>query len=63
MKMAVNIQMSIRKNMLFVRLKGELDQAVTEKLKIRISELIDKYEIKYLIFNTLYKQNVKKEGY
>lgn len=51
MKMAVNIQMSIRKNMLFVRLKGELDQAVTEKLKIRISELIDKYEIKYLIFN------------
>ena len=49
--MAVNIQMSIRKNMLFVRLKGELDQAVTEKLKIRISELIDKYEIKYLIFN------------
>ena len=32
MKMAVNIQMSIRKNMLFVRLKGELDQAVTEKL-------------------------------
>ena len=49
--MAVNILMSIRKNMLFVRLKGELDQAVTEKLKIRISELIDKYEIKYLIFN------------
>ena len=49
--MAVNIQMSIRKNMLFVRLKGELDQAVTEKLMIRISELIDKYEIKYLIFN------------
>ena len=50
-KMSVNIQMSIRKNMLFVRLNGELDQAVTEKLKIRISELIDKYEIKYLIFN------------
>lgn len=49
--MAVNIQMSIRKNMLFVRLKGELDQAVTEKLKVRISELIDKYAIKYLILN------------
>ena len=45
------IQMAIRKNRLFVRLKGELDQAVTEKLKVRISELIDKYEIKYLIFN------------
>ncbi len=49
--MAINIQMSIRKNKLFVRLTGELDQAVTEKLKIRISEIIDKYEIKYLIFN------------
>lgn len=49
--MAVNIQMSIRKNKLFVRLEGELDQAVTEKLKIRISEIIDKYDIKYLIFN------------
>lgn len=49
--MAVNIQMSIRKNKLFIRLKGELDQAVTEKLKVRISELIDKYDIKYLIFN------------
>lgn len=50
-KMSVHIQMAIRKNRLFVRLKGELDQAVTEKLKIRISELIDKYEIKYVIFN------------
>ena len=49
--MAVNIQMSIRKNKLFVRLEGELDQAVTEKLKIRISEIIDKYDIKFLIFN------------
>ena len=49
--MAIHIQMAIRKNRLFVRLKGELDQAVTEKLKVRISELIDKYEIKYLIFN------------
>ena len=49
--MAVNIQMSIRKNKLFVRLEGELDQAVTEKLKIRMSEIIDKYDIKYLIFN------------
>ena len=40
--MAIHIQMAIRKNRLFVRLKGELDQAVTEKLKVRISELIDK---------------------
>ncbi len=49
--MAINMQMSIKKDQLYVRLKGELDQAVTEKLKIRISEVMDKYNIKYLIFN------------
>ena len=49
--MAINMQMSIKKDQLYVRLNGELDQAVTEKLKIRISEVMDKYNIKYLIFN------------
>lgn len=51
MKVAINIQMAIRKNKLFIRFCGELDQAVTEKLKVRISELVDKYEIKYLVLN------------
>lgn len=49
--MALNIQMAVKKNMLFVRLSGELDQGVTENLKIRVSEVIDKYQIKNLILN------------
>lgn len=49
--MALNIQMAIRKNRLFIRLNGELDQAVAENLKVRVSEIIDKYMIKHLIIN------------
>ena len=49
--MGLNIQMAIRKNRLFIRLVGELDQAVTENLKIRVSEVIDKYMIKHVIIN------------
>ena len=44
--MALNMQMAIRKNRLFIRLSGELDQAVTENLKIKVSEVVDKYMIK-----------------
>lgn len=49
--MALNMQMAIKKNMLIIRLRGELDQAVTENLKIRVSEIIDKYCIKHLLLN------------
>lgn len=49
--MGLNIQMAIRKNKLFIRLVGELDQAVTENLKVRVSEVIDKYMIKHVIIN------------
>jgi stage II sporulation protein AA (anti-sigma F factor antagonist) len=49
--MSLNLQLAIRKNVLFIRLRGELDQAVTENLKIRVSEVIDKYAIKDVIMN------------
>lgn len=49
--MALNIQMAIRKNLLFIRLRGELDQASTENLKFRVSEIVDKYYIKHIILN------------
>lgn len=45
------MQMAIRKNRLFIRLSGELDQAVTDNLKIKVSEIIDKYMIKHVIIN------------
>ena len=49
--MALNIQMAIKKNLLFIRLRGELDQSSTENLKFRVSEVIDKYYIKHIILN------------
>lgn len=52
--MALNIQMAIRKNLLFIRLRGELDQASTENLKFRVSEIVDKYYIKHIILNLEY---------
>lgn len=49
--MGLNVQMAIRRNMLFIRLKGELDQASSEGLKIRVSEIVNKYFIKHIILN------------
>ena len=49
--MSLNIQMAIKRDILIIRLRGELDQAVTENLKVRVSEVIDKYYIKNLILN------------
>ena len=49
--MSLNIQMSIRKNLLFIRLRGELDQASSENLKFRVNEIIDKYYVKHIILN------------
>ena len=47
----LNAQMFIRKNILYVRLEGELDQHTVENLRIRVSELVDKYNIRYLVLN------------
>lgn len=43
--------MAIKRNILFIRLRGELDHAATDGLKIRVSEIVDKYYIKHLILN------------
>lgn len=49
--MGLNVQMAIKRNMLLIRLKGELDQASSEGLKIRVSEIVNKYFIKHIILN------------
>ncbi len=49
--MGLNLQMALRKNVLIIRLKGELDQASVTTLKYRVSEVIDKYRIKNLVIN------------
>lgn len=49
--MGLSVQMALKKNVLIIRLKGELDQASAEALKYRVSEVIDKYRIKNLVIN------------
>lgn len=49
--MSLSVQMALKKNMLIIRLKGELDQASAEKLKYQVSEVIDKYRVKNLVIN------------
>lgn len=44
-------QFFIRGNILIIRFQGELDQQYIEKMRIKVSELIANYHIKYLIIN------------
>jgi len=47
----LNIQIIIKRNVLYVRMNGELDQYTVEGLRCRIIELIEKYQIRYLVIN------------
>lgn len=49
--MALKFQMGIKKNILIIRLDGDFDQASVSKLKEKVINVMDKYQIKYLIFN------------
>ena len=44
-------QIFIRKHILYVRLNGELDCSVANGLRIKVSELIENYNIKFLVLN------------
>jgi stage II sporulation protein AA (anti-sigma F factor antagonist) len=62
MSYMLNVQMLIKKNILYVRLDGELDQHTVEDLRLRISELIEKYQIRYLVLNFFKLQFMDSSG-
>ena len=49
--MGLNMQMSVKRNILTLRLTGELDQYSCKKLKSKVTDVINKYSIKYMIIN------------
>ena len=49
--MSLSLQMAIKRNILFIRLRGELDQASVEGLKYRVTEVLNKYYIRHIIIN------------
>lgn len=49
--MTLRVEMFIKRHTLYIRLDGELDQSNVENIRVRVIELIDKYRIRYLVFN------------
>lgn len=47
----LNTEIFIKRNILYIRFDGELDQKNVDGLRTKIMELIEKYHIKYLVFN------------
>ncbi|MCI5939384.1 MAG: anti-sigma factor antagonist [Acholeplasmataceae bacterium] len=47
----LNTEIFIKRNILYIRFDGELDQKNVENLRYKMIELIDKYNIKHLVFN------------
>lgn len=58
----LNIQIVIKKHVLYVRLDGELDQYTVEELRKRIVELIEKYQIRYMVVNCEQLQFMDSSG-
>ncbi len=49
--MPLSVHLFIKADTLFVRLSGELDHHTSFQLRERINSLMDKYEIRNMIFN------------
>lgn len=49
--MSLNVNLYLRKNTLFIRLKGEMDQATCGELRVKLQEVIVKYEVNNIVFN------------
>ena len=47
----LSTEIFIKRNILYIRFDGELDQKNVEGLRYKVIELIDKYNIKFLVFN------------
>lgn len=49
--MSLSVHLLIKADTLFVRLSGELDHHTSYQLRERINVLMDKYDIKNIVFN------------
>ncbi len=49
--MSLNVNLYLRKNTLFIRLNGEMDQSTCGELRVKLMELIVKYEVINIVFN------------
>lgn len=49
--MSLNVGVYVKKDILILRLKGELDDVSVSDLRMRISNYIDSYKINHLVLN------------
>lgn len=49
--MGLSVGVYVKKNILILRLKGELDEITVGDLRLKISKYIDEYKIRHLIIN------------
>ena len=49
--MSLNINVIIRDDSLLVRLKGSLEESTTKELRLRVSEIIERFQITNIILN------------
>lgn len=49
--MGLNVGVYVKKDILILRLKGELDDISVSDLRMRITNYIDSYKIKHLVLN------------
>ncbi len=50
-KMSLNVGVYVKKDILILRLKGELDDVSVTDLRMRIANYIEDYQIKHLVLN------------
>lgn len=49
--MSLSVNLYLRKNTLFIRLKGEMDQDTCRELRVKLLEVIVKYDVINIVFN------------
>ena len=49
--MCLNVWVYVKKDILILRLKGELDDVSVRDLRMRVSNYIDSYKIRHLVLN------------
>lgn len=49
--MGLEVSMCIKQDTIFTRLKGELDEFSVKDIRVKLSDILKKYDIKNIVFN------------
>ena len=49
--MSLEVNMCVKENTIFTRFNGELDESTVGEIKSKLTEILDKYDIKNIVFN------------